>query len=131
MWIEFNNNPAGRRVGDCAVRAVSKALNTDWETAYALITANGFAMGDMPSSNIVTSSVLRQHGFKKANVSNKCPDCFTVKDFCELNKRGVYVLYTDGHVVTVVNGDYYDMWDSGDKIPMSIWYKGEYPTFDI
>lgn len=131
MWQEYNPNPTGRKVGDCAVRAVAKALDTDWETAYLLMAANGFHMGDMPSSNIVTSSVLRQHGFKKANVSNKCPDCFTVKDFCELNKRGVYVLYTDGHVVTVVNGDYYDVWDSGDKIPMAIWYKGEYPTFDI
>ena len=26
-FIEYNNNPVGRRVGDCAVRAVSKALN--------------------------------------------------------------------------------------------------------
>ena len=130
MWIEYNPNPAGRRVGDCAVRALSKALDTDWETAYTLVAANGYAMGDMPSSNIVTSSVLRQHGFKKANVSNKCPDCFTVKDFCNLNRRGVYVLYADGHVVTAVNGDYYDTWDSGDSIPMSIWYKGEYPIFD-
>lgn len=33
-WIEFNNNPVGRRVGDCAVRAISKALDTDWESAY-------------------------------------------------------------------------------------------------
>lgn len=33
MWIEYNPNPTGRNVDDCAVRAVSKALNTDWETA--------------------------------------------------------------------------------------------------
>lgn len=131
MWVEFNNNPLKRRVGDCSVRSIAKALDVDWETAYALLVTNGYAMCDMPSSNIVSNSVLRQHGFKKASVSNKCPDCFSVKDFCELNKRGVYVLYTDGHVVTVVNGDYYDAWDSGDKIPMAIWYKGKYPIFDI
>lgn len=130
MWVEFNPSPVGARVGDCSVRAIAKALNIDWETAYVLIAVNGYVMGDMPSSNIVTSSVLRQHGFKKANVSNKCPDCFTVKDFCKLNRRGVYVLYSDGHVVTVVDGDYYDVWDSGDTIPMAIWYKGEYPIFD-
>ena len=28
MYIEYNPNPCGRRVGDCAVRAISKAL--DW-----------------------------------------------------------------------------------------------------
>ena len=35
MWVEYNPNPSGRRVGDCAVRAVAKALNVDWETAWA------------------------------------------------------------------------------------------------
>ena len=48
MWIEYNPNPAGRRVGDCSVRAISKALGLDWEEAFSLITAAGFAMADMP-----------------------------------------------------------------------------------
>lgn len=129
MYVHFNNNPAGRNVGDCAVRAVSKALGVDWETAYLMIVKNGYEMGDMPSSNLVSNAVLRQHGFKKANVSNKCPDCFSVKDFCRLNKHGIYVLYTNGHVVTVIDGDYYDSWNSGDEIPMAIWYKSKYPIF--
>ena len=37
MWREFNNNPKGHRVGDCAVRAVSVALGVDWDTAYAML----------------------------------------------------------------------------------------------
>lgn len=41
MYIEFNNNPCGRKVGDCAVRAVSKALGIDWENAYLRIAMNG------------------------------------------------------------------------------------------
>ena len=49
MWIKFQNNPTGRSVGDCAVRAVAKALDTDWETAYLLMAANGFHMGDRKS----------------------------------------------------------------------------------
>lgn len=27
MWKQFNNNPVGRSVGDCAVRAASVALD--------------------------------------------------------------------------------------------------------
>lgn len=42
MFQEYNPNPVGRRVGDCAVRAVAKALDIDWETAYAKIVKNGF-----------------------------------------------------------------------------------------
>ena len=29
MWIEHNGNPTGRRVGDCAVRAIEVALDVD------------------------------------------------------------------------------------------------------
>ena len=42
IWIEFNGNPTGRKVGDCAVRAVSVALGVDWETAFAMLAKNAF-----------------------------------------------------------------------------------------
>ena len=75
-YVEFQNNPVGRRVGDCAVRAVSKALNMGWEAAYIALVINGLQMGDMPSSNSVIGSVLRQHGFRRKNLPDECPDCF-------------------------------------------------------
>lgn len=124
MYIEWNNNPVGKRVGDCSVRAISKALDVDWETAYAMIAANGFAMGDMPSSNSVWGAVLRQNGFKKQAIPNSCPDCFTFADFARDNPRGTFVLGTGTHVATVVDGDLYDSWDSSDEIPVFVWYKG-------
>lgn len=121
MWIEYNPSPVGARVGDCSVRAVAKALDTDWEHAYVMIAMNGFEMGDVISSNNVWGSVLRQNGFKRYAVPNTCPDCYTVKDFCRDHPRGTYVLGTSGHVVTAVDGDYYDTWDSGDEIPIYYW----------
>ena len=32
--------------------------------------------------------------------------------------EGEYILGTGNHVVTVINGDYYDTWDSGNEIPI-------------
>jgi hypothetical protein len=52
IWSEYNKNPTGRRVGDCAVRAISVALDVDWEKAFALLSTNAFLMGDMPSSKM-------------------------------------------------------------------------------
>lgn len=46
MWIEFQNNPAGRSVGDCSVRAIAKALDTSWEGAYLMLAMNGLQMCD-------------------------------------------------------------------------------------
>lgn len=123
MYIEWNNNPVGRRVGDCSVRAVSKALDIDWEKAYAMIASNGFAMGDMPSSDSVWGAVLRQNGFRKQAIPNTCPDCYTFADFAKDNPRGTFVLGTGSHVATVVDGDLYDSWNSSDEMPIYVWYK--------
>ena len=123
MWIKYNPNPTGRNVGDCAVRAVAKALKIDWEDAYALIAANGYAMGDMPSADSVWGAVLRQNGFYRKAIPNTCPDCYTAENFCRDNPRGTFVLGFGGHVATVVNGNLYDSWDSSQAIPVYVWYE--------
>ena len=123
MWIEWNNNPTARRVGDCAVRAVSKALGVDWETAYVEIAAAGFGMGDMPSADSVWGAVLRKNGFYRAPIPNTCPDCYTAADFARDNPHGTFVLCFGGHVATVVDGNLYDSWDSSDEIPIYVWYR--------
>lgn len=123
MWREFNNNPVGRRVGDCAVRAVAKALDTDWETAYTMLATNGFLMGDMPSSDSVWGATLRQHGFYRESLPNDCPDCYNAIDFVAEHPDGTYVLGFGGHVATVVDGTLYDSWDSSMENPQFYWYK--------
>lgn len=123
MWKKFQNNPAGRNVGDCAVRAISVALNVDWETAYALLVAHGYMLADMPSSDAVSGAVLRHYGFVREIIPNTCPDCFTAEDFCRENPEGTFVLYFGGHVATVVDGDIYDSWDSSKQIPQFVWKK--------
>lgn len=125
MWIRFNNNPVGRKVGDCAVRAISVALNTDWETAYSLIAAAGYSMGDMPSSDSVWGAVLRQNGFYRRAIPNTCPECYTAEDFAEDHPHGTFVLAFGGHVATVKDGDLYDSWDSSKEVPVYFWYRKE------
>lgn len=116
-WMQFNNNPMARNVGDCAVRAISAALETDWETAYALLAVNAYMMADMPSSNSVIAATLRQHGFYRNIISNECADCYTVGDFADDHPSGVYVLGTGDHVVAVIDGAVWDSWDSRREIP--------------
>lgn len=122
-YIQYNPNPMSRNVGDCSVRAIAKALDTDWETSYIRIMINGYAMGDMPSSDAVWGVVLRQNGFYREAIPNTCPDCYTAEDFCKDHPEGTYVLAFGGHVATVVDGDLYDSWDSSREIPQFYWYK--------
>lgn len=126
MWKIYNPNPASmRKVGDCAVRAVAKALDVDWETAYVKLCTNGLAMGDMPNANNVIASVLRQNGFKRIDIPADCPDCYTVYDFANEHRQGTYVVGTGVHVVCIKNGNYYDSWDSGDEVIAYVWKKEE------
>lgn len=125
MFIKYNPNPTGRMVGDCAVRAVAKALGISWEDAYCLICDNGYAIGDMPSSDSVWGAVLRQNGFYRKTIPNFCPECYTAKDFCQDYPNGTYVLGFGGHVACVQDGDLYDSWDSSMEIPVYVWYRKE------
>ena len=123
MWLYYNPNPAGARVGDCAVRAVSKAFGNSWDTSFAEIAIEAFMLKDMPSSDAVWGNTLRRKGFKRATIPDSCPDCYTAEQFCEDHPKGTYVLAFGGHVATVVDGILYDSWDSSNEIPMYYYYK--------
>ena len=123
MYEFYEPNPVSSNVGDCAVRAISKALDVDWEKAYALIVVNGFRMGHVPSSDALWGSVLRQNGFTRATLPDECPDCYTAEEFCIDHPKGVYVLGFGGHTATVVDGTLFDSWDSSHEVPQFYWYK--------
>lgn len=126
-FINYNANPVNNRVGDCVIRAISKATGNTWEEIYTKIALQGFLMSDMPSANRVWMAYLKKIGFKKYLIPDTCPDCYTVQDFCIDHPVGIYVLWVDGqqngHVVCVVDGNYYDTWDSGYEFPIFYWRK--------
>ena len=124
-WKMYNPNPVSRNVGDCAVRAISVAIGVDWETAFAMIAKNAFQMGDMPSSNAVWGSVLRQNGFKRAIIPNNCPDCYTAEQFAEDHPKGTFVLGFGNHTCAVRDGIILDSWDSSKELPQYFWWKGD------
>ena len=123
MFVEYNPNPCGRSVGDCAIRAIARALNVTWESAYRMVTRAGLDMCDMPSSDSVWGAVLRQNGFYRKAIPNSYPVFYTAKDFCKDHEYGTYVLGFGGHVATVVNGNLYDSWDSSNEVPQFYWYR--------
>lgn len=123
MYINYNRNPEDKNVGDCTVRAISQILNQSWEQTYVGIMLEGFMLYDMPSANHIWGTYLRHKGFTRKIIPNNYPESYSVKDFCEEHPQGMYLLALSGHVVCVIDGDYYDTWDSGDEIPLYYWEK--------
>lgn len=121
MYSYYNPSPAGKNVGDCTVRAVSKALGQDWEKTYIGLCLEGLDRYDMPSANDVWGAYLRHNGF----VRRLAPDDITVAEFSEKHPSGVYVLALSGHVVCIEDGVLYDTWRSDNETVLYYWERSK------
>ena len=126
MFRYYNPNPLQKKnIGDCTVRAISKALNTSWDSAYIDLASQAFFLKDMPSSNSIVNSYLHSKGFRRYAISNLCPDCYSFKDFANDHPKGTYILGTGSHVACVKDGVLFDSWDSSMEVPIFYWKKEE------
>lgn len=114
MYVKYNPNPQRNSVGDCVIRAICRATGDDWYHIYIQLALEGFLMCDMPSANAVWGSFLKRKGFRKIMI----PDDITVEEFCQGHPHGAYILGTGSHALAVVDGAYYDSWESGDEMPI-------------
>lgn len=121
MYIFYNPNPEGLFTDDCTVRAICKAMDRTWNDVYLDLCLEGNALHRMPSTNVVWNSYLTKHGFKRYLLPDTCPICYTIRQFAEDYSDGTYIVATDDHVVTIIDGNYYDTGDSGDEIPVYYW----------
>ena len=115
MYIFFNNNPQGLKIGDCVVRAISAAMNQSWERTYIDLCIEGFMYKDMPNANSVWASYLHSKGWKRRSIPDTCPDCYTAAEFAAEHPEGVYIAATGSHAVCIKNGNIIDNWDSSDE----------------
>lgn len=120
-YVYYNPNPSRRKTVDCTIRAICLLTDQDWETVYVGTTTQGLLDHDMPESDAVWGKYLHNLGYRRHPLPNTCPYCYTVKDFCIDHPVGKFLLKTQGHVVAVKDGDYYDTGDSGDEIAIYYW----------
>jgi hypothetical protein len=125
MYSYYNTNPYKIRVGDCVIRAISKALNQPWEDTYIDLTIQGYLMGDLLSSNAVWGAYLKSKGFTRDIISNDCPECYTIEDFCNEHPKGTYIIGTGTHAVCVIDNTIFDTWNSSGETPIYYYHKGE------
>lgn len=118
MYVEMNKNPHKKTVGDCVIRAISMVEDEDWDDTFIELMLKCFSLKDIPSSNNAWGSYLHDLGYTRHIIPDTCPDCYTIRDFAQDHPSGAYILATGSHVVAVVDGDYYDTWDSGDEVPI-------------
>lgn len=119
VYYQPNKKDVKDEFGDCTVRALSKALNCTWLEAYDKTVpicreeqvTNVF---DAPAK--IRVRFLDKLGFDYHGVSNKKGSTRpTVDEFAKTHPTGVFIANVANHVVAVVDGKYYDTWDSGNR----------------
>lgn len=125
MYSYLNLNPKGMRVGDCVVRAISKALNQPWETTYIELSFQGLLMGDLLAANSVWGEYLKSKGFTRMMIPNDCPQCYCIEDFATEHPFGTYVIGTGTHATAVIDGIIYDIWNCAEETPLYYYEKIE------
>ena len=124
MYRYFNPNPLlNNHTGDCVIRGLCMLTGDDWDTVYIHIVVEGYRMKMMPSDNPVWGSYLKRAGYSRYLIPEECPVCYTLKDFCQEYDHGKFLVATGTHVIAVVDGNYYDTWDSGDETVLYYWKK--------
>ena len=121
MWVKCNPNPLGKTTGDCVIRAIAIATDQSWRETYRDLCQMGEYMADLPNSNAVWGAYLKEKGARQFLLPESCPECITVRAFCDRYPEGVYVIGTGGHAVACISGDHYDIFDSGMVTPAYFW----------
>lgn len=121
MFKFHNPNPENILTFDCTVRAISVVTGRTWDEVFIGLSVLGFIEKRMPNDNLVWPLYLEDLGFYVTPLPDLCPECYTVAEFCRDYPRGKYLLATGTHVIGVVDGDWYDIWDSGNEVPISYW----------
>ena len=110
--------------GDCVVRALTKLLNMEWLEVFNELIPIASDLQCMPNAKPCYERYLKIKGFEYHGISNKKGTKRpTVDRFAKDHKEGAYFVRVANHVVAVVDGVYYDTWDSGECKMYGYWVK--------
>lgn len=118
-YVFANINPKKKLTNDCVVRAIGIATGKSWDEVFWDLTLDAFDEKETCiDSNKIWGQYLERQGYRRYHISDVCPMCYTLSQFCRDNPKGIYVVGTGSHAVAVINGDWYDTWNSGSTTPL-------------
>lgn len=128
---KYNNNPKGWKTGDCVIRAVALANNSDWDDTYAFLCNLGRSKCRMPNSKEVYEAFLKKEGW----IKHKMPKHdngkkYTVKELVELYPNKTLIISIPKHLTVAVSNELFDTWDCSNKYVCNYFTNEEYDMID-
>ena len=123
-YYQPNKKDLKDEYGDCVIRALTKATNKTWIEVFDELLPYARENQTMPNNKVCYEKYILNNNFEYHGISNKKGSKRpTVDSFTKEHKKGTYILRVAHHIVTVVDGLYYDTWDSGAKSLYGYWEK--------
>lgn len=123
-YYQPNKKDVKDKFGDCVIRALTKALNKSWVEVFDELVPISREMQCPMECKPAYEECLKNNGFVYCGITNKKGTKRpTVRTFAEKHTQGIYYLNVANHCVTIVDGIYYDIWDSGNKCVYGYWEK--------
>lgn len=123
-YFQPNKKDLKDKYGDCVIRAIAKATEKEWLEVFDELIPYAREIQAIPNSKTVYEKYLADIGFTwhgiKAVKGKKKP---TPQTFYKDYPNGTYILRLAHHLVTVVDGYFYDKWDCGTHSVYGYWTK--------
>lgn len=117
MYIYYNVNPEGDHIGDCVIRAISLALNINYDKVITLLNeiSNQFNC-DMLVRDCYGKLLTEGLNLPMIEATDK-----TVEEVAEDFKNNILLVRTPGHLTCIKYGDIYDIWDCSEELVDIFW----------
>lgn len=126
QYYQPNNKDVKDDYGDCVIRALTKVLDMNWMGVFVDMLPTCTEYQALHNNQKAYTEYLKSKGFVYTGISNKKGTKRpTVKSFAREHKAGKYFVTVANHVVAIIDGQYFDTWDSGEKSMYGYWTKVE------
>lgn len=120
MYQYYNNNPLGRHVNDCSVRAIALATGESWDNTYKILS-------DYARRQAITFSEIEfideylDKRFQKYCLPQSS-SLFTLKVFLSLSLKGRWLITMSNHITCAIDGVCYDTFDPSDRLIWCVYF---------
>lgn len=121
----YNANPKGIRAGDCAIRALSLALNQTWEDTLQGLTDVALKCKRSPTEIVTIAKYLNQKGWRKESQPKHLDGTkYTGKQFIDARLKPAVIICNIGpqHISVIYGDRFYDTWDPSDYTVGNYWW---------
>lgn len=117
-FIRYTANPKNE-TNDCIIRSIANATQTPWEDVMREMCDIAIELYNMPNAYEVAKEYMDRRKYPEEYLRSS--EELTVAEFCQQHPTGNYVILTEVHAISIIDGDVYDLQNSLYDRIVSYW----------